>query len=126
MFGRGCDIVCVIAASGGAASGNEDDDLARNSAVEAGATILVGSFGKGGEFEGCISPSRDVAAAVVVVRGAEGPEGIGPESLLTNDQLSYPDDQEHTDICEETSSGDTKLEECICDLYGFSSRSKYD
>jgi hypothetical protein len=124
MFGIGCEIVCVIAASGGAASGKEDDDLARKSAVEAGATILVGNRGLGGRFGGAVSLSTDVAVdgAAIVVVGAEGPEGIGPGHLSTIDHLRRPYDKEHTDICEETGSRDTKLEKCICDLYCFSFR----
>ena len=66
MLGRGWDIVCVIAAIGGAALGNEDEDLARKRAVEAGAIIFVGRAGLGS----CVS--------IEVAFGVEGgPDGIG-------------------------------------------------
>lgn len=65
-MGNGCDIVCVIAARGGAEFGNEEDDLARKRAVEAGAIVLVGGLGFG------------VCVSIEASSGVDGgPEGIG-------------------------------------------------
>lgn len=73
MLGRGWDIVCVRAVNGGAALGNEGDDLARKRAVEAGATTLAGrvedvcAVACEGSEDGC--------------GGCEGADGMGSANV---------------------------------------------
>jgi hypothetical protein len=70
MLGRGCDIVCVRAVSGGAALGNDVEDFARKRAVEAGAITLAGSAGGG-----CVEVSEGTVSNDG--GGCDGADGMG-------------------------------------------------
>jgi hypothetical protein len=87
MFGRGCDIDCVIAARGATASGKEDDDLATKRAVEAGAIIFFGGDVLVGGLDSdhaSVDATASAAIAAVLLDGVdeEGPDGMGPTFLI--------------------------------------------
>jgi hypothetical protein len=102
MFEKPVERDWDIAARGGTASGKESEFLAMKRAVEARAIVFLGRVVMG------IVPSA-------IVGGGEGEEGMGPVRLLI--EFQYIRNLEgHTDIREESSAWDTKLEEGICNL----------